>query len=432
MPIKKNRPRKTGVRGIRQDGPDRFLVRVDWTDPKTGRRRKSEGVARTLAEGVELREQLKRKDDRAPRSRTRFADFAKQWIVGQAERLAPSTRERYVNALAHLTEGLGEYYVDAIGPAEIRRWRDEVAKRLTAPTVNGHVRVLRQALEQLVEDGAIKMNPARKVRALPEKRTQGPRGTALTAEQLNKYLVAVERLRDRGELSEDVARLMLMLAWTGLRRGEALALKWSDLDRGEIKVERAVWRGIEGTTKTDDPRIVTVVEPLAKILAEQRRWLIAVQHPGLASDLMFPADPSHARSGASRRKQNPDEVTWYRSGSVLNGPIAKAVAEAKIPRISPHSFRRTWENMLPRAGVDQLVRRSLAGWRSEEAQAIYASVDSSEREAAGRAVVSLVLGSKATPSATPEPENENARNGALSPTGRQDSDFVRAGDGICC
>jgi len=36
------------------------------------------------------------------------------------------------------------------------------------------------------------------------------------------------------------------------------------------------------------------------------------------------------------------------------------------------------------AGVDQLVRRALAGWRSEKAQAIYATVNKDERDAAGR------------------------------------------------
>lgn len=43
--------------------------------------------------------------------------------------------------------------------------------------------------------------------------------------------------------------------------------------------------------------------------------------------------------------------------------------------ISAHSLRRTWENLLREAGVEQLVRRSMAGWRSEKAQAIYATVN---------------------------------------------------------
>jgi hypothetical protein len=37
-----------------------------------------------------------------------------------------------------------------------------------------------------------------------------------------------------------------------------------------------------------------------------------------------------------------------------------------------------------------LVRRSMAGWRSEEAQRIYATVDPEERQAAGRTLVALV------------------------------------------
>ena len=63
-----------------------------------------------------------------------------------------------------------------------------------------------------------------------------------------------------------------------------------------------------------------------------------------------------------------------------------------IPPISPQSFRRTLENLLREAGVQQLVRRALAGWRTEKAQGIYASVDRGKRDAAGEAVVRLVMG----------------------------------------
>ncbi len=48
--------------------------------------------------------------------------------------------------------------------------------------------------------------------------------------------------------------------------------------------------------------------------------------------------------------------------------------------------------MLRQAGVDQLVRRSLAGWRSDNAQRIYAGIDKRERDAAGDAMVRLVMG----------------------------------------
>jgi integrase len=199
----------------------------------------------------------------------------------------------------------------------------------------------------------------------------------------------VERLAG-SEIAEDIARMLLTAAWTGMRRGELLALHWEDYVDQELRVERSVWRRQEKSTKTADPRRITVVPPLAQVLSAQRRWLIATQHPGLSSGLVFPASPLHAKAGAKRR--GADEVSWYRSPTIFAGPMKKVVQAAKITDISAHSLRRTWENLLREAGVDQLVRRALAGWRTEKAQAIYATVAKGEREAAGEAIVSLVMG----------------------------------------
>ncbi len=44
------------------------------------------------------------------------------------------------------------------------------------------------------------------------------------------------------------------------------------------------------------------------------------------------------------------------------------------------------------AGVDQLARRAMASWRSEKAQAIYATIARDEMKAAGAKVVELVKG----------------------------------------
>ena len=41
---------------------------------------------------------------------------------------------------------------------------------------------------------------------------------------------------------------------------------------------------------TDDPRRITISEPLREILDAQRRWLLENQHPGLASALVFLPD----------------------------------------------------------------------------------------------------------------------------------------------
>lgn len=389
MTIKVTRPKPTGVPGIVQDGPGRFLVRARWRDT-TGRRRKREGVAATLAEAVALKESLAREEAPKERpTRQRFSAFAEQWIEEHGGRAAPSTRTFWATALAHATVAFGDVFVDALAPAEFRAWRNRAAKRVSPATFNGWLRTVRVCLDDAVEDGILQMNPARAVKTLREGRTAGARGTSLSVDEFRRF-VSATKLVAAERVAEDVARLVLLLAWTGVRIGEARALRWDDLVDGELHVERSVWNRYEKATKTDDPRRVTVVGPLAEVLAEQRRWLLERQHAGLSSGLMFPASPVQARGGASRRGD--DEVTWYRSASVVAEPLRRIAAVAEVPRITAHSLRRTWENLLRRAGVDQLVRRSLAGWRTEEAQAIYATVDPAERKAAGAAVVRLVMG----------------------------------------
>ncbi len=72
--------------------------------------------------------------------------------------------------------------------------------------------------------------------------------------------------------SEQDGAIFLTAAFTGLRRGELLALRWRDIDfEGEaIRVEGSVDRGVSGTTKSDKGRNVPMVEPVAQALARLR------------------------------------------------------------------------------------------------------------------------------------------------------------------
>jgi len=389
MPIKENRSKPTGIPGVRQDGPRRFLVRVRWNDPRTGRRMKRELVASSLAEAVALREERKGSAPMPKPTRQRFCDFAEQWMRAHASNLADSTRDRYIDSLAHITTRFGRFYVDAIAFTDIRDWLGWTRKRYAAPTVNGWLRVFRVCLDDAVAAGILPHNPARAVKSLREPRTKGKRGTALCLSDFRAVLQKTQELAGNG-ISVDLARMIQVVAWTGLRRGELHALKWSDIANGEITVQHSVYKRHEKPTKTDDPRMITIMAPLKHVLDEQRRWLLQNQHPGLKSGLIFPASPRHARAGRERRQA--DEISWYRSASVLDQPLAKVVQAAGVPPISCHSFRRTFENNLRAAGIDQLVRRAVAGWRTDTAQAIYASVDKGERDRASEAMVALVLG----------------------------------------
>jgi integrase len=386
--------------GVFALGDGRWLVLKTWIDPTTGRRKwRRKKVKGTMDEALAVRAALRNQEPNArEQSRPRFNAFAANWLERAKSKIEPSTFSRYTVDVANLSVEFGDWWVDAIDHDAIEKWQAEMSVQYAAPTINGWHRTLRLILDRALRRRIVHTNAAREVSTLPEGRTKGARGTALSAEQVKAFIDAIPRCvrpeKKRGEkqpegITADIARALYVFAWTGMRAGEIVALSWSDIRDGEISVEHSVWRGTKKSDKTDDPRRITVVSPLVAILEEQRRWLLTSQHPGLESGLVFPANPQQANAGASRRK---GEVLWFRSQSTFQDAIAYVCKAAKVPRISPHALRRTFEDLTRQAGVEQLVRRAIHGWRSERAQGIYATVTRDERDAAASAVVRLVLG----------------------------------------
>jgi len=97
----------------------------------------------------------------------------------------------------------------------------------------------------------------------------------------------VERLRahllERGRRQDAV--LVALLAYAGLRHGEALALNWGHVRERTILVERALALGELKTTKAGRTRTVRLLAPLA---ADLREWRIAQGRPQ-DDTLVFPA-----------------------------------------------------------------------------------------------------------------------------------------------
>lgn len=417
MPTKIEKKTKTKTPGIWKLGTDRYLVRSRWTDPKTGRRRKREVIATSYREAV-MRQQMFGDVVAPTRSaRMRFVDCAERWIEERAPELAASTRERYVHEVARMAVTFGHHFVDAIEHSDVRAWCDKLRRGgMAATTVNAHLRTMRVLMDWAVREDVTKRNPAREVRAMKEARTKGPRGTSLTATELGRFIEILGAMMGR-EISPDVGRMLLTAAWTGVRKGELLALKWEHVRHRELHVREAVCKVTRRakSTKTDDPRIVSLPSPVVEVLQEQRRWLVETQHPGLVSGLVFPATPSYAL--AAKRRRDLPEVCWYRSDSVLDRPLKQIVEKAGLPRISVHSLRRTYEDLLRQSGTSDLVRRSMAGWRTEKAQAIYAGVARQERDAAVQGLVALVA-SAGTPAGTPEADWSIGDRLATGRTGR--------------
>jgi integrase len=201
--------------------------------------RQVERGARTLAEARHVRAELRTDPPSATNdSRVTLATYADAWLAGYAGRttrgVADSTLTSYRRALArHVLPELGRTRIGTITPAAVKRLSRSLGATMKPASVRRTLAPLRALLADAEAEGVIRVSPFRSVR-LPGDADLPPdeRVKSLTDEQVAELLAAVPEGADR--------LLVRLLAATGLRRSEALALRWSDLDPRRVRVRRAI------------------------------------------------------------------------------------------------------------------------------------------------------------------------------------------------
>lgn len=369
--------------GLWQLNSATFLVRVQKVDPRTRRKinraRKLKGVTRTQA--LQFREELRQELERGleePQpsvitNQTTLGSYAESWLTTKLERgdLAPSTSNRYATALDHLSLWLKQMPLSEVAPRDVEQWMVAAKKQGFAPgTVNSWLRVLRALLSDALRDRLVAVNAAQQVKPLTDNLNL-EETNSLSPDELRNVLVA---LRSQNHVIHAAAWTQ---AVTGLRWGEVTALKWEDHDEQArvLQIRRAVCeRRLRPLTKTRKARIVGVPEVLYEVLRSHRAQLVAAQHPGLESGLMFPS---------------------MKGTPLANARIWKALQEACEQagikqRFTSHGFRRTLTDLLRNAQVDPVVAAGLTGHETERMRRHYSTVRSSEAVEAGERVVRLL------------------------------------------
>ena len=248
---------KTNEKGIYKRGSRYAVIYRD----AEGRQRQES--ARTLDDARRLRRQRQTAVDDGsytPQTRERFAEYARQWIdryQGNGRRgFTEDTRHDYRRDLdRYAIPYLGRLRLEQITPrhvAEFIAWlcdEQRQEQRLADATVRRILAPVRACLRSAMREGVIRSNPtsgaAMPVRDEHKRINDGTDELgddhdvrALTSEQLAALLLVAP---PRWQL------LLELLAATGLRISEALALRWGDLaldgDRPTVRVRRAYVRG---------------------------------------------------------------------------------------------------------------------------------------------------------------------------------------------
>lgn len=193
--------------------------------------------------------------------RVAFEDCATRYLETIVH-LKPKTLQDYESLLrSRVLPELGKRQVGSIRPADLKRWVAGMAADGLSPARIRHAyRLAAAILRSAVDDGYIAVSPARGMK-LP--RLTLPEITALTSEE-------VERLAE--VIDEPYGVWVLVTAYTGLRYGEAAALRRKDCDllRSRLHISESLSEagGVHfGDTKTHQARTVPIAPSVADVLA---------------------------------------------------------------------------------------------------------------------------------------------------------------------
>jgi integrase len=287
-------------------------------------------------------------------SKQRLDAYLAEWIQGQ--RLSPSTLASYrKNIRLHIGPHLGAQPIARLTGSAVDAWMRqlEVSGRadgqggLSARTVRYLFTILRSALGDAVKHGRLAVNPTDRSTAPSPSEARPPEMQAWTASELRRFLHWAEAQ------DADVAMGWRLLAATGMRRGEALALRWRDvdLDAGRLAVRRSVGvvrtKGagellVEGPTKTGQSRVVDLDSGTMAALRAYRavRGLLAL-------DLV--RDSALVLSNLDGTHRHPERFSRRFVGQVVQA--RRALGEDQLPVIRLHDLRHTHATLLLADGV---------------------------------------------------------------------------------
>lgn len=241
--------------------------------------------------------------------------------------------------------------ISGIRTSEVRDWVGELAGARSASVVHRAYGILAGILDDAVEDRLIARNPARGVK-LPAKKS-APR----------RYLDAAEVEAVAAQLDGRWRVLFLILAWTGLRWGEATALRVRDVNevRRRLLVQRAAeqvrgqWHVTD--TKTHQRRSV----PLPKsVAAELQAHIRDLPDPhGLGPErLLFP--PARTTTGFLYPPRKAAERS-DRAGKIRVDWLEAGLRAAGVPYVSPHELRHTAASLAVSAGANVKALQRMLG-----------------------------------------------------------------------
>ncbi|MDP8932131.1 MAG: site-specific integrase [Actinomycetota bacterium] len=360
-----------------RNGQQRWRVTYDLLPSPDGeRRRTTKRGFRTVTEANRFRRDALSRHEQGlghdpARGRQRLADYMRAWLEGLS--VKPTTRADYRQSIeCYIVPRIGGVRLEQLTPEHLDRLyrgleangkrrgacrtdgrtceddgcSSDLHDGLKAKSVRNVHGCLHVALEAAAERGYVPRNVADLANPPKAKRarSRNPRDNCWTRDQLVTFL---DHCRDE---TDRLYALWFLIATTGLRRAETLALRWSDVDlddaRLTIRETVTVADGVvvwQDDAKSDESErtIALDVRTLAALRDHRKRQL----EERLAIGPAWSTD-----------KRDRDLVFTRPDGASIpprraSQMFTRRVDAAGLPRVGVHGLRHTWATLALRAGV---------------------------------------------------------------------------------
>ena len=257
------------------------------------------------------------------------------------------SRDRYLVA-NHAKPALGRVRLKNVKAMHLQRlYREKLDSGLSPATVQKLHHVLHKALSQAVRWDLIIRNPADAVKApTPTPEEMRP----LSAEEARRLLEAAK--------GDRLEALYVIAVTTGMRRGELLGLKWSDIDleNSRLSIRRTL-------TRTDNGKHVELGDPKTR---KSRRTIPLTPHAVEALRRHLERQLAQIEAGGDLYEDQ-GLVFTTEAGTPINPSnlrqrsLAPLLKKAGLPRIRFHDLRHTCATLLLLKGVHPKFVQELLG-----------------------------------------------------------------------
>ena len=339
----------------RDDG--RYLVRV-YIGTKDGKKSYKCVYGKTQKEADQKAEELKvslRKGIDISASSDAFKVWADHWLMSKKYEVS-ADRNSSLRARAGV-------WIDELGPLPINQIKlfqlqtilfsiaaknPHTGEPMSKKTIRGYIQVIKAIFDFAMQNRVIEYNPALNLK-LPQTASEPSQRRALTEEERNRVMEFDHRAKP--------SAMLMMLS--GLRRGEATALQWNDIDFRHNKIYVTKSYNFKTkefkTPKNGKARVVAVPQVLIDYLKTLPR----------ISPFVLTNAKGQMMTDDSWKRLYQSYMTDLNVEYGFGGKVNKHSNNIKIPMVidtfTPHELRHTFCTIMFEAGIDALTAKEQMG-----------------------------------------------------------------------